>query len=405
MSEGPTQDAIATAARDSYSQLLSFLAARAGGDIASAEDALSEAFVAALRQWPREGIPEKPAAWLLTTARRRLMDLQRRGEVRLNATNDLQHAMQIAQAVVDAGDDFPDERLKLLFVCAHPAIDVAARTPLMLQMVLGVEAERIASALLTSPTAMSQRLVRAKTKIRDAGIPFTVPAKEEWPERLAFVLDGIYAAYTTGWGDAQNDLAEEALWLARVLVHLLPEEPEALGLLSLILYCESRRAARMHAGRYVPLPEQDTTLWNADLLQQAETTLHLAARHQQLGRFQIEAAIQSVHAQRARTHEIDWRVIAMLYEALTRQTPALGAQIGRAIAVAFAHETKAGLALLDAMPQEPLQEHQPYWAARAQLLADLQQIPDAKAAYARAIGLSEDAAVQTFLRERLQRLS
>ncbi len=404
MSEAAASAALEAVARQSYGQLLSFLAARAGGDLAAAEDALSESFVAALAQWPRDGVPEKPEAWLLATARRRLIDAQRRGQVRHDAVNDLTHALAAAQAVVDAGHDFPDERLKLLFVCAHPAIDPAARTPLMLQTVLGLEAERIAPAFLASPAAMSQRLVRAKTKIRDAGIPFEIPPPAELPERLSFVLDAIYAAYTAGWEDAlstASDLAAEAIWLARVLTHLLPGEPEVLGLLALLLHCEARRAARVDAaGDFVPLPEQDPARWNAALIEEAESTLALAARRRTLGRFQLEAAIQSVHAQRARTGTIDWSAIASLYEALVRQSPALGAQIGRAVALAQVHGHAHGLAALDTLPASAVQNHQPYWAARAHLLAALSRPTEAHSAYNRAIGLTTDARLRRFLQSR-----
>ena len=404
MQEGESHAAIERAARDSYAQLLSFVAARAGGDVAGAEDALSEAFLAALRQWPGEGVPAKPEAWLLATARRRLVDSQRRSAVRTRIMNDLPQAFAAAEAVVEAGTEFPDERLGLLFVCAHPAIDPAARTPLMLQTVLGIDAGRIASAFLTSPTSMSQRLVRAKAKIRAAGIPFNVPSRAEWPERVGFVLESIYAAYTTGWENALSELpgtgglAHEALWLAQVLVQLLPDEPEALGLLALLLHCQSRRAARLDAaGRYVPLSEQDTARWDHALIAQAEASLAAAARHRTIGRFQLEAAIQSVHAQRARSGHTRWEAIALLYEALVQHTPALGAQIGRAFALARTRRTRAGLAALDAIPQELIADHQPYWATRAQLLSELQLSADARAAYTRAIGLCEDRTVREFL--------
>jgi RNA polymerase sigma-70 factor (ECF subfamily) len=402
-----SRQAVEAVARDSCAQLLAFVAARAGGDVASAEDALSDAFLAALKQWPIEGVPRKPEAWLLTAARRRLADAQRRGETRLQAMNALIHAMEAAQEVVDAGHGFPDDRLKLLFVCAHPAIDAAARTPLMLQVVLGLEAERIASAFLTSPIAMSQRLVRAKSKIRDAGIPFVVPPKDEWAERLGFVLEAIYAAYTTGWDSPEGQLdglVDEAIWLARVLRHLLPEEPEVLGLLALLLHSHARRSARVRNGRYVPLPEQDTTLWDQDLIKEAEIALRLAARSQALGRFQLEAAIQSIHAQRAHTGTIYWHGIARMYEVLASHTPALGASIGQAIAVAQVHGPDVGLALLDAMPCSLLTDHQPYWATRAQLLADANRLPEARMAYKQAIGLSDNAMVREFLQERLLRV-
>jgi len=404
MQEGESHAAIERAARDSYAQLLSFVAARAGGDVAGAEDALGEAFLAALRQWPGEGVPAKPEAWLLATARRRLVDAQRRSAVRTRAMNDLPQAFAAAEAVVHAEGEVPDERLGLLFVCAHPAIDPAARTPLMLQTVLGIEAGRISSAFLTSPASMSQRLVRAKTKIRAAGIPFTVPSRDEWPERVGFVLDAIYAAYTTGWENALSELpstgglAHEALWLAQLLVQLLPDEPEALGLLALLLHCQARRATRLDAaGRYVPLPEQDTARWDHALIAQAEAALATAARHRNIGRFQLEAAIQSVHAQRARTGETQWEAIALLYEALVQHTPALGAQICRALALARTCGPSTGLAALDAMPQDLLADHQPYWATRAQLLAELHRPAEARTAYARAMGLTEDRAIREFL--------
>jgi len=390
--------------------LLAFLAARAGGDVAAAEDALSEAFAAALTQWPATGVPDKPEAWLLTAARRRLIDWQRRGATRLHAMAALHQALEAAQTVVDAGHDFPDERLKLLFVCAHRAIDPAARTPLMLQTVLGLEAERIASAFLTSPAAMSQRLVRAKTRIRDAGIPFTVPDRAEWPERLAFVLDAIYAAFTCGWdtlpdgSSAPQDLASEAIWLARVLVHLVPEEPEALGLLALLLHSESRRAARLIAGKFIPLPEQDPAQSDQDMTDEAEALLHRAARLKRPGRFQLEAAIQSVHTSRRITGSIHWPGILALYAALLRDTGALGAHIGRAIALAYVQNPGAGLAALDAIAGHPLEQHQQWHAARAHLLHRLGSIPAARAAYQKAIGLTSDPAVRAFLMGKVRQL-
>jgi RNA polymerase sigma-70 factor (ECF subfamily) len=268
--------AVADAARESYSQLVAFLAARAGGNVASAEDALSDAFLAALKQWPEEGVPANPPAWLLTTARRRLMDSQRRSQTRVATMEPLSRAIEAAQAVVDAGHDFPDERLKLLFVCAHPAIDPAVRTPLMLQTVLGLGAEQIAAAFLTSQPTMSQRLVRAKGKIRDAGIPFTVPAREEWPERLTFVLDAIYAAFSAGWG-SQDDLATEAIWLGRVLSHLLPDEPEVLGLLSLMLHCHARATPGSAPGNTFRCPSRTPPYGTTEMIAQAESMLNIAS--------------------------------------------------------------------------------------------------------------------------------
>jgi len=250
MTEADAQNSRAAAeraARTSYGRLVAFLAARSR-DVAAAEDALSEAFVDALETWPVRGVPRNPEGWLLTTARRRLLDAGRHDRVRAKAPIDL--AAEIAAPAEDSDVVFPDERLKLLFVCAHPAIDEAARTPLMLQTVLGLDAARIASAFLTAPAAMGQRLVRAKAKIRDAGVRFEVPDGPDLPARLGPVLDAVYVAYGSGWDDVagadprRKGLADEAVWLGGVLVELLPAEPEAAGLLALMLYCESRRAAR-----------------------------------------------------------------------------------------------------------------------------------------------------------------
>ncbi len=244
-----TAEAVARAA---YGRLVAYLAARSR-DVAAAEDALAEAFAAALRVWPETGVPERPEAWLFTAARRQLIQAGRRQAVRGAAEPTL--ALLAEERQDRAPDAFPDERLKLLFVCAHPAIDPAARAPLMLQTVLGLDAARIASAFLVAPAAMGQRLVRAKTRIREAGIAFAVPEPEELPERLAAVLDAIYAAYGSGWEDAagtdarRKGLTAEAIWLARLVTALLPGEPEARGLLALMLYCEARAAARRDAAR------------------------------------------------------------------------------------------------------------------------------------------------------------
>lgn len=411
MDVSPVTAAVEQAARDSYGRLLTFLAARSG-DVAGAEDALGEAFVAALQHWSEDSIPANPEAWLLAAARRKWIDAVRRDQTRERFAPQLQHAMDSAFEATESSDGIPDERLKLLFVCAHPAIDPAARTPLMLQTVLGLSADRIASTFLSSPTAMGQRLVRAKAKIREAGIPFRVPPPEEWPERMSFVLDAVYAAYNAGWENAPEagigppGLAGEAIWLARVLVRLIPDEPEALGLLALMLHGEARRSARLDgAESYVPLPEQDPARWRADLIAEAETTLFAAAALKRLGRFQIEAAIQSVHAQRALSGRIEWEAIALLYDLLISLTPALGARIGRAVAVCHARGPVAGLAMLNELPVERLQDHQPYWAAKAHLLSRVGQIDEARAAFTRALGLTENPGVRRYLRKQMDALT
>jgi predicted RNA polymerase sigma factor len=391
------------AARASYGRLLAYLAARAR-DVIAAEDALGDAFAAALETWPRAGVPDNPDAWLLVAARRRLVDRARHGGVEAAAAATLRLAAERADVNAARESIFPDERLKLLFVCAHPAIDEAARTPLMLQSVLGLDAARIASAFLVAPAAMSQRLVRVKAKIRDAGIGFEIPGAEELPERLHSVLDAVYAAYGTGWEDVAGadpllrGLAEEAIWLGRLVVALLPDEPEAGGLLALMLSCQARRPARRDAGgAYVPLSRQDVARWSQPMIEEAERVLARAARAQRPGRFQLEAAIQSVHAQRAVTGHTDWEAIALLYEGLARVAPTIGGRVAQAAALAEARGDGAGLAALDTMATSQVIAYQPYWALRAHLLRRLGRTGEAREAYARAIGLSEDPAVREFL--------
>ena len=389
------------AARASYGRLLAYLAAR-WRDVARAEDALGDALLAALETWPRTGVPDNPVAWLLTAARRRLVDGARHAGVAAAAEADLKVMLDERADASPAA--FPDERLALLFVCAHPAIDEAARTPLMLQTVLGLDAARIASAFLVAPATMSQRLVRVKAKIREAGIRFEIPAPGELAARLDAVLEAIYAAYGSGWEDVagadprRHGLAEEAIWLGRLVARLRPDEPEAQGLLALMLHCEARRAARRDAaGAYVPLGFQDLRRWSRPMIEEAEEVLAGAARLKAAGRFQLEAAIQSVHAQRVRTGETDWEAVTLLYEGLLRHAPTIGARVAHAAALGEARDAEAGLAALDAIPPDEVATYQPYWALRGHVLTALGRAAEAGEAYNRAIGLSEDPAVRAFL--------
>ncbi|TGQ02370.1 MULTISPECIES: RNA polymerase sigma factor [unclassified Mesorhizobium] len=391
------------AARQSYGKLVAWLAARTR-DVAAAEDALADAFAAALERWPRSGVPEKPEAWLLAVARRRRVDAVRR---RLTSEAGRDHLKLIAEETEArmTDEDLPDERLRLMFACAHPAIEPGVRAPLILQTILGFDAATIASAFLLSPATMGQRLVRAKSRIRETGIPFRVPERAELGERLDAVLEAIYAAFAEGWSDPtgtetrHRNLATEGIWLGRLVASLLPDEPEALGLLSLMLFAEARRAARRDtAGDYVPLAEQDHALWDHALVDEAEACLRGAATKGVIGRYQLEAAVQSVHAARRLTGRTDWIAIRELYDALFSIAGSPVVAINRAVAIAETEGAVAGLAALYVLGDDKrLNGYQPYWAARAGLLARLGQGPQAVEAYDRAIGLERDPAVRRFL--------
>ena len=396
-------------ARRSYGKLVAFLAAKSG-DVAGAEDALADAFAAALSDWDKGGIPDNPEGWLLTVARRRAIDTARQRHSGEAAVPHLQLlAEELAEGLSDAEPPaMPDHRLSLMFACAHPAIDPGIRAPLILQTILGFDAATIGSAFLVSPATMGQRLARAKAKIGQAGIPFRVPDRSDLRERLAAVLEAIYAAFAEGWSDPagtearRRDLGEEAIWLGRLVVSLMPDEPEALGLLALMLHAEARRGARRSAaGDYVPLAEQDPALWDADLIAEAEALLLAASRMGKPDRYQLEAAVQSAHAVRRATGRPDWGAIRMLYDGLAEITGSPVVAINRAIAIAETDGPDAGLAALSAVESDArLAEYQPYWAARAALLAASGNHEAADAAYEQAIGLEVDPAVRRFLQQR-----
>jgi RNA polymerase sigma-70 factor (ECF subfamily) len=407
-----TADAVA---RRSYGKLVAYLAARTR-DVAGAEDALSEAFASALADWPVSGCPGNPEGWLLTVARRKMIDAGRRRRTGEAAASELQLLAEAldaaveaaAEQVVSAQAEIPDQRLALMFACAHPAIEPAIRAPLILQVVLGLDAAAIASAFLMAPATMSQRLVRAKSKIRAAGIPFRVPEREELPGRLETVLDAIYAAFAEGWSDAagtdvaRRDLAEEAIFLGRLVVALLPEEPEALGVLALMLHAEARRRARRAPnGDYVPLAEQDPALWDAAMIDEAEAALHRAHQLDSIGRYQLEGALQSAHAHRRRSRVANWEAVVQLYDGLLALSQSPVVAINRALALAELRGAREALAALELVGEDKrLVEYQPYWAARAQLLAQTGAQSEARHAYDIAIGLERDPAVRRFLQQR-----
>lgn len=392
-------------ARRSYGKLVAFLAASTR-DLAQAEDALSEAFASALRDWPSKGCPANPEAWLLTVARRKTIDAARRrrsGETAIAQQPSLAAALQTA-----AETDIPDHRLALMFVCAHPAIDAAIRAPLILQVVLGMDAKTIASAFLMSPAAMGKRLVRAKDKIRHAGIAFSIPVRDDLPVRLGAVLDAIYAAFSEGWTDpggadaARRHLTGEALFLARLVSELAPQEPEALGLLALMLHAQARRGARRDAaGEFTPFAEQDLALWDGPMIAEAEALLRRAGALGSIGRYQLEAALQSAHVHRRRSGRANWAAVVQLYDALLALSGSPVVAINRALAVGELRGAAAGLeAMPDVAADAGLSEYQPYWAARAELLAKTAAHGDARHAYEIAIGLERDPAVRRFLERR-----
>lgn len=387
-------------ARVSYGRLLALLVSRSR-DIAASEDALSDAFVSALRSWPVDGVPHNPDAWLLTAARNHLKNrLRHQGVV---DTSALDLALLQEEAAPEA-PPLPDCRLRLLFVCAHPAIDPGVRTPLMLQTVLGLDANRIGSAFLVAPTTIGQRLVRAKAKIKASGLRFELPTQDDMPKRLDDVLSAIYAAYGTSWDAVAGadtgcvDLAEEALFLGRLLVALLPDEPEARGLLALMLYCEARRPARRGPdGAFIPLKRQDARLWSREMIIEAENQLTRAAAHAVFGRYQCEAAIQSVHIQSPITGHTNHHALATLYELLAARCPTVGGRVAQAAAMVEAGEMGNALAVLGGLSADEVSGYQPYWVTLANAHQALGNTAAMTQARKRAIGLTEDPSVRHFL--------
>jgi RNA polymerase sigma-70 factor (ECF subfamily) len=397
------QQRVADLVHDSYGRLLALLAAPTR-DIAAAEDALADALERALARWPDDGIPANPEAWLLTVARNRMRDLWKSHSYRMTDPLDETHD---SPTEVDAMPAIPDRRLELMLVCAHPAIAPNIRTPLMLQTVLGVEAAAIAEAFAVEPAAMAQRLVRAKKRIRDAGIPFLLPEREDLAARLPAVLEAVYGAYAIDWqltpqATPIQTLAAEALHLALVLAELLPDEPEVLGLAALVCLSEARAGARRDRhGRFIPLDEQDAALWDAGLITRGENMLRRAHGFGRPGRFQYEAAIQSAHcAQRA---EPD--AFRKLYRALLAVAPSLGAAVALAAVDGQIDGPDAGLRALDAIDDRAVERFQPAWATRAHLLAQAGRPADAAEAYRIAIGLTGDPGVAEYLRDRLRELA
>jgi len=388
-------------ARESYARLLALLAPRAG-DLATAEDALADALEAALEVWPTRGVPERPEAWLLTAARRRAVDAHRRGATRAAAADRLRVALE-EQLSSPFGPTLPDRRLGLMLACAHPEVPAALHTPLMLQVVLGVDVARVAGALLTSPAALAQRLVRAKRAL--AALGWEEPEPAQLAARVAPVREAIYGAYGVGWEDPAEarGLAQEALWLAGLLVRLLPQDAETLGLYSLLCACEARRGARRGPdGAFIPLEAQDPARWDAALVDEAERAVWAAGRLGRTGPLQLEAAIQSVHLHRRHGGTTDWHAICGLYAALISAQPGAGAAVGFAAALGRAGRPAEGLALLARLEGSGPVPAQPVAAVRADLLRALGRPAEARAEALRAAGLCADPAVRAWLRARAE---
>ena len=394
-------------ARESYGRLVAYLATR-WGDLTAAEDALSAAFVAALERWPTAGVPERPESWLLTVARRKLIDSARHNEIlrRPDIVAALNEAITTYSAPVST---LPDERIRLMLVCAHPAIDAKIRPALMLQAVLGLEAKTMASAFLVSAETMTKRLGRAKAKIRAAGLRFEEPTASDMHPRLHSLLEAIYAAYFLGRegavadGDAHDQLRDEAVYLARTVARALPLAAEALGFLALLTFCEARRAAQVNAaGEFVPLLDQDAGLWDRALMREGYLLLERAAAQGEIGPFQLEAAIQAAHCYRARSGRVPWDEIKQLYQALVTHYPTMGGMVGYAVATAHAEpDPSNGLAILNGLDPVAVRTYQPFWVAMWHLHTLGNDPTQARTSLLRALSLSTHPRLQAYLRSRL----
>ena len=384
------------------------------GDFDAAEEALHDAFRAALEQWPRDGVPSNPRAWLVSAGRFKAIDAVRR-RARFDALDEVGHAADLAvtdDAAWADPESVEDDRLRLIFTCCHPALSREAQIALTLREVCGLTTEEIAQAFLTPAPTLAQRIVRAKAKIRDARIPYQVPAPAELPERLDAVLRVIYLVFNEGYSASsgasvtRHDLSAEAIRLGRLLVELLPE-PEAIGLLALMLLHESRRAARMtESGDVVLLDDQDRSLWNRELIDEGVRLVERALSTRRFGPYTVQAAIAAVHAQSPGPASTDWAEIVRLYDVLWRLDPSPVIELNRAVAVAMRDGPEAGLVLVDAILQRgDLKDYRLSHAARAELCRRLGRTADARTSFERALALTRQDPERRLLQRRLAELA
>ncbi|MGW7538470.1 RNA polymerase sigma factor [Amycolatopsis sp. NPDC054798] len=407
--------AIAQAFRDEWGSVVATLI-RVTGDWDLAEECAQDAFALAVRTWPRDGVPERPGAWLTTAARNRAVDRLRRASV---GAGKLREAALLAvpdePATVHSGDNgdggVEDDRLRLIFTCCHPALAFEAQVALALRTLVGLSTAEIARAFLVAESTMSQRLVRAKRKIRAAGIPYRVPPAHLLPERTAAVLGVLYLLFNEGYSASEGEqlqrpgLAVEAIRLARLLATLMPDEPEATGLLSLLLLQHARRATRNRPdGELIPLEEQDRTHWDTAAIAEGTALLEGALRRRTPGPYQVQAAIAACHATAARAEDTDWAQIAGLYLELLRFRPGPVVELNRAVAVGMAAGPEAGLALADRLTED-LAGYHLLPATRADFLRRLGRTEEAQAAYAEALALARTGAERGYLRRRLSEIS